>query len=152
MRVAAIAGQALLEFVFGEVLHDLGEDGTAEVHPPFCGLLLSRSKQPIPAQSSNRKIQVSSYEYDSAQVIRFQKSLAGRQCNWVFTLGNAAGTPYASAAAARAASDPAAAAALVDLGSQVREYVRGLPLRPGTTPLKLAPDYEAWLIEAMSHG
>jgi len=34
----------------------------------------------------------------------------------------------------------------------VREYVRGLPLRPGTTPLKFAPDYESWLIEAMSHG
>jgi len=30
--------------------------------------------------------------------------------------------------------------------------VRSLPLRPGTTPLKLAPDYEAWLIEAMRHG
>jgi len=30
--------------------------------------------------------------------------------------------------------------------------VRGLPLRPGTTPLKFAPDYESWLIEAMSHG
>ena len=30
--------------------------------------------------------------------------------------------------------------------------MRSLPLRPGTTPLKFAPDYEAWLIEAMSHG
>ncbi|PYR77306.1 MAG: hypothetical protein DMF86_09650 [Acidobacteria bacterium] len=38
------------------------------------------------------------------------------------------------------------------MGTRVREYVRGLPLRPGTTPLKFAPDYEAWLIEAMSHG
>ena len=27
-----------------------------------------------------------------------------------------------------------------------------LPLRPGTTPLKFAPEYEAWLIEAMRHG
>jgi putative CocE/NonD family hydrolase len=38
------------------------------------------------------------------------------------------------------------------LGEQVREYVRGLPLRPGTTPLRLVPNYEHWLIEAMSHG
>jgi putative CocE/NonD family hydrolase len=38
------------------------------------------------------------------------------------------------------------------MGNQVREYVRSLPLRPGTTPLKFAPDYESWLIEAMSHG
>ncbi len=45
-----------------------------------------------------------------------------------------------------------AAAALMDMGNRVREYVRSLPLRPGTTPLKFAPDYEAWLIEAMSHG
>jgi putative CocE/NonD family hydrolase len=36
--------------------------------------------------------------------------------------------------------------------ARVREYVRNLPLRPGTTPLKFAPDYEAWLIEAMGHG
>ena len=35
---------------------------------------------------------------------------------------------------------------------QVRDYVRMLPLRPGTTPLKFAPDYEAWLVEAMRHG
>jgi putative CocE/NonD family hydrolase len=38
------------------------------------------------------------------------------------------------------------------MGNRVREFVRSLPLRPGTTPLKFAPDYEAWLIEAMSHG
>ena len=30
--------------------------------------------------------------------------------------------------------------------------MQSLPLRAGTTPLKFAPDYEAWLIEAMSHG
>src|SRR5262249_5563615 len=56
------------------------------------------------------------------------------------------------ASAMRAASNPAAAQALVDLRSQVREYIRNLPLRLGTTPLKFAPDYEAWLVEAMSHG
>jgi hypothetical protein len=84
--------------------------------------------------------------------VRHNGAFELRFFNWVFTLGNAAGTPNASAAAARAASDPAAAAALVDMGEQVREYVRSLPLRPGTTPLKFAPDYEAWLIEAMSHG
>ena len=71
---------------------------------------------------------------------------------WYGTLGNASGTPNALPAARRATSDPAAAKALVDMGTQVREYVRSLPLRPGTTPLKFAPDYETWLIEAMSHG
>src|SRR5262249_3291968 len=72
--------------------------------------------------------------------------------NWVFTLGNAAGTANAGPAATRAAADPAAAPALIDLGSHVQEYVRALPLRPGATPLKFAPDYESWLIEAMGHG
>jgi putative CocE/NonD family hydrolase len=84
--------------------------------------------------------------------VRHNGAFELRFFNWVLTLGNTAGTPDASLAAARAASDPAAAAALVDLGKQVREYARSLPLRPGTTPLKFAPDYEAWLIEAMSHG
>ena len=41
---------------------------------------------------------------------------------------------------------------MAKLGEQVREYVKGLPLRPGTTPLRLVPSYEHWLIEAMSHG
>ena len=84
--------------------------------------------------------------------VRHNGAFELRWFSWVFTLGNSAETQSAPAAAARAASDPAAAAALVDLGTRVRDYVRGLPLRPGTTPLKFAPDYEAWLIEAMSHG
>ena len=41
---------------------------------------------------------------------------------------------------------------MAKLGEQVREYVKGLPLRPGTAPLRLVPSYEHWLIEAMSHG
>jgi putative CocE/NonD family hydrolase len=55
-------------------------------------------------------------------------------------------------AATRAASDPAAAPALAQLVREVPEYVRALPLRAGTTPLKFAPDYESWLVNAMSHG
>ena len=84
--------------------------------------------------------------------VRHNGAFELRFFNWVFTLGNAAGTADAQLAAKRAASDPAAVKALVEMGTQVREYVRGLPLRAGTTPLKFAPDYESWLIEAMSHG
>ena len=84
--------------------------------------------------------------------VRHNGAFELRFLNWVFTLGNTTGTPNAPAAAARAAVDPAAVKELLDMGSHVAEYVRGLPLRPGTTPLKFAPDYEAWLIEAMSHG
>ena len=84
--------------------------------------------------------------------VRHNGAFELRFFNWVFTLGNASGTPNALLAAKRAASDPEAAQALVDMGMHVPEYLRGLPLRPGATPLKFAPDYETWLIEAMSHG
>jgi uncharacterized protein len=84
--------------------------------------------------------------------VRHHGAFELRWMNWVMTLGNAAGTPQAGAAALRAAVDPVAAPALVELGGQVQAYAQSLPLRAGTTPLKFAPDYEAWLIEAMSHG
>jgi uncharacterized protein len=84
--------------------------------------------------------------------VRHNGAFELRWFNWIFTLGNAANTPSAALAARRAAIDPSAAPALEDIGRRVREYVRGLPLRPGTTPLKFAPDYESWLIEAMGHG
>jgi putative CocE/NonD family hydrolase len=84
--------------------------------------------------------------------VRHNGAFELRFFNWVLTLGNAAGTANESAADERAAIDPSAAPALADMGTRVREYVRALPLRPGTTPLKFAPDYETWLIEAMSHG
>ncbi|SPF34492.1 putative hydrolase, CocE/NonD family [Candidatus Sulfopaludibacter sp. SbA4] len=84
--------------------------------------------------------------------VRHNGAFELRWFNWVFTMGNSIDTQTAEAAARRAAADPAAAAALMEIGKTVRDYVRALPLRPGTTPLKFAPDYEAWLIEAMKHG
>ena len=84
--------------------------------------------------------------------VRHNGAFELRWFNWVFTMGNAASTANATPAALRAAIDPAAVPALVDIGQRVPEYVRGLPLRPGTTPLKFAPDYESWLVEAMRHG
>lgn len=84
--------------------------------------------------------------------VRHNGAFELRWFNWVFTMGNAAGTANAARAAARAADTPAAAPALLDLESNVRQYVLQLPLRPGTTPLKFAPDYERWLVEAMRHG
>lgn len=94
--------------------------------------------------------------------VRHNGAFELRWFNWVFTLGNATGTrasptglsqsPNARAAATRAASDPAAVSALQQLGVEIRDYVRMLALRPGTTALKFAPDYESWLVEAMRHG
>jgi putative CocE/NonD family hydrolase len=84
--------------------------------------------------------------------VRHHGAFELRWFNWVLTLGNAADTPNALPAAVRAAEDPASAPALVEMGAHVQDYVRSLPLRPGTTPLRFAPDYENWLIEAMGHG
>jgi putative CocE/NonD family hydrolase len=84
--------------------------------------------------------------------VRHNGAFELRFFNWVLTLGNPTPTGNENAAAERAAIDAAAAHALVDMGTHVREYVRGLPLRAGTTPLKFAPDYEAWLVQAMGHG
>jgi len=84
--------------------------------------------------------------------IRHNGAFELRWFNWVLFLGAEGPPALLQEAAVRAAPDPAAVPALIDLAGRVREYVRSLPLRPGTTPLKLAPDYEAWLVEAMSHG
>jgi putative CocE/NonD family hydrolase len=67
-----------------------------------------------------------------------------RFMNWVFTIG----APNARAALA----DPALKQALEQNGRLMPQHLLHLPVRPGTTPLKHVPEYEAWLIEAMRHG
>ena len=64
--------------------------------------------------------------------------------NWVFAMSAPQGS--------REARDPVAREALEEAAKHVREYLAQLPLRKGTTPLKLAPEYEDWLVFAMSHG
>lgn len=63
--------------------------------------------------------------------------------NWIFT--------HASRGS-RQARDPAARAMLEQAFADRRHYVLHLPFRPGTTPLKHAPEYEEWLVRAMEHG
>lgn len=52
----------------------------------------------------------------------------------------------------RAGRDPGTAAVLKQMAEARFDYLPLLPLRPGMTPLKLAPEYEEWLTQAMSHG
>jgi uncharacterized protein len=52
----------------------------------------------------------------------------------------------------RAGKDPATAAVLKEMGDTRFQYLPLLPLRPGATPLKLAPEYEEWLVAAMRNG
>ena len=46
----------------------------------------------------------------------------------------------------------AVAAMLTEMAEIRKFYLANLPLRRGTTPLKFAPEYEQWLVEAMKHG
>jgi putative CocE/NonD family hydrolase len=43
-------------------------------------------------------------------------------------------------------------AELEALGDGIRAAAKALPLRAGATALRHAPDYEAWLVEALGHG
>ncbi len=52
----------------------------------------------------------------------------------------------------RQVRDAGTAAMFKEMADNRHQYLEHLPLRPGTTPLKHAPEYESWLIEAMSHG
>ncbi len=78
--------------------------------------------------------------------IRHNGAFELRFFNWIFHLG------FAPTPVRQPGIDPAAGELLGKLREQVRDHVRGLPLRRGTTPLRLAPDYEDWLVEAMRHG
>jgi uncharacterized protein len=63
--------------------------------------------------------------------------------NWVFTGGNVGTWGKRNALAQRG---------LEEMSANRRHYLLNLPLRAGTTPLKHAPEYEAWLVAAMQHG
>ena len=67
-----------------------------------------------------------------------------RFMNWIFTMTAPEGS--------RAARDPATREILGETAANVRQYLRHLPIRKGTTPLRLAPEYEDWLVFAMGHG
>ena len=76
--------------------------------------------------------------------IRHNGAFELRWLNWIFNIGLPNGS--------RESRDAKTRDVFLDTGRHVREYVLGLPLRRGDTPLKLAPEYEDWLVSAMSHG
>ena len=79
---------------------------------------------------------IAGMRHDGAFELRFM--------NWIFSIG----APYSQAAL----KNPNLKAALVKNSELMRQHIWQLPVKKGTTPLKLAPEYEDWLIEAMSHG
>jgi predicted acyl esterase len=58
----------------------------------------------------------------------------------------------ASGGGSRQGRDPILKGALEEMMANRKDYLLNLPLRKGTTPLRFAPEYEEWLVEAMKHG
>jgi hypothetical protein len=64
--------------------------------------------------------------------------------NWIYSIAGPRGS--------RQSRDPATAEALRQMRDDRRHYLLNLPLRRGTTPLKLIPEYEDWLVDGMKNG
>jgi putative CocE/NonD family hydrolase len=67
-----------------------------------------------------------------------------RFMNWIFTIG----APNARSALA----NPDLRQSLVENGKLMRQHIWHLPIRKGTTALRVVPEYEDWLIHVMRHG
>lgn len=76
--------------------------------------------------------------------MRYGGAFELRFMNWIFTIGAPQGS--------RASKDPGTRAALEEAARNIRQYLLRLPVRKDTTPLRLAPEYEEWLVHAMGHG
>ncbi len=100
----------------------------AEMNPPHLTTMI-----PIDALSN---CGISGMRHGGAFELRFM--------NWIFNIG----APNSHAAM----KDPALKLALVANGQRIRQYVDQLPLRAGTTPLRVVPEYEGWLVEALRSG
>jgi putative CocE/NonD family hydrolase len=100
----------------------------AEMSPPHLTTMI-----PIDAVSN---CGVSGMRHGGAFELRFM--------NWIFQTG----APNAKAALA----NPALRQALVENGRRIRQHADSLPVRPGMTPLRVVPEYESWLVQAMRSG
>jgi putative CocE/NonD family hydrolase len=100
----------------------------AEMNPPHLTTLV-----PIDSVSN---CGVSGMRHGGAFELRFM--------NWIFQTG----APNSK----KALADPALRRALVESGQRIRQHADSLPIRPGMTPLRVVPEYEAWLVEAMRSG
>lgn len=81
--------------------------------------------------------------------IRHNGAFELRFFTWLFSVGNPLDDP---GYAAFYPGDAATQKALTENARHYREYMTRLPFRAGTTPLRLAPDYDSALAEIMSHG
>jgi putative CocE/NonD family hydrolase len=67
-----------------------------------------------------------------------------RFVNWIFQIG----APNSKAALAQTSLRQA----LTANGLRIREHVDAMPFLPGTTPLRVVPEYEEWMTTALASG
>ncbi len=75
--------------------------------------------------------------------VRYGGAFELRLINWVFFCA-----PWGS----RASRDAGTRTILEEANKNFRQYIQSLPIRRGTTPLRLAVEYEDWLVFGMGHG
>ncbi len=100
----------------------------AEMNPPHLTTMV-----PVDALSN---CGVSGMRHGGAFELRFM--------NWIFQTG----APNSK----QALGNQALRMALVENGLRIRQHADSLPFRQGMTPLKVLPEYEAWLVEALRSG
>jgi putative CocE/NonD family hydrolase len=81
--------------------------------------------------------------------LRHNGAFEMRFFTWLFSVGNPVESPQYHA---YYPGNDATREALQAAAKDYRSYIKSLPFRAGTTPLRMAPDYESELIEVMSHG
>lgn len=81
--------------------------------------------------------------------LRHQGAFEMRFFTWLFSVGNPVADPSYPAFYP---GDAATRKALAEKAGQYRRYMLRTPFRAGTTPLRLAPDYDTTLADIMSHG
>lgn len=100
----------------------------AEMNPPHLTTMI-----PVDALSN---CGVSGLRQGGAFELRF--------VNWIFNQGASNSKP--------ALANPALKSALDENARRIRDHVLQLPIRPGTSPLRVVPEYEAWVVEALRSG
>ena len=76
--------------------------------------------------------------------MRYGGAFELRFMNWIFTMGAPEGS--------RASRDANTRVILEENARNIRDHVQNLPLLKGATPIHHAPEYEEWLVFALSHG
>ncbi|MBE7545404.1 MAG: CocE/NonD family hydrolase [Bryobacteraceae bacterium] len=85
--------------------------------------------------------------------VRHRGAFELRFINWIMAFGNSPSGDSSPMYPDHFPGETAEARAeMAQLRKLIPEYVRSLPLRRGVSRLRMAPEYEDWILKAMGHG